>query len=215
MDGRAKELHAKLGGMLPEGWRDRAPWGFPNQVELGLVAGVFAAQVPQASVNSVVDTFMRARPSDFLDDLENTANAGVEGVVAMLGERWGDTNVLGVAVLRAAVIHGAAVALLDLGIRTSNDLRDAYAEAPTRVEKAVHSVRGLGKGTWEAIAFQCHVRLRPYPNVVAFFSEVLDDPTLNADRTADLMRKTARRFAVEERTLAYAVSEYLASSQTV
>mgnify|MGYP005812933125 CR=1 FL=1 len=213
-DERATALHAKLGELLPAGWRDSAPWGFPNQVELALVAGVFRAQVPQHSVNSVVDTFMRSRPTDLLDDLQNTASAGLDGVTAMLGDRWGATTVLGVPVRRAEVIHGAAVALVDVGVRTADDLRAACVEAPTRIEAAVHAVRGLGKGTWESIAFHCHARLRPDPEKVAFVSRQLDDPTLNVERTADLLSKTARRFAVEERTLRHAITEYLHSAHT-
>ena len=54
----------------------------------------------------------------------------------------------------------------------------------------------------------------PDPEKVAFVSRQLDDPTLNVERTADLLSKTARRFAVEERTLRHAITEYLHSAHT-
>jgi hypothetical protein len=207
-DPRPRVLYERLGELLPEGWRDAAPWGYPKQVELALIAGVFRAQVPQASADAVVDTVMRARPYALLDDLAELASAGPHGMVEALGPRWGDTNVLGVPVLRAWVIHSAAEALVAVGVRSADDLRAAAVERPDAVEGAVLGVRGLGRGTWEWIALLAHARMRPDPEMTALVSELVGEE-LDASGTSELLRLTARLFASEERVLAHAVQEHL------
>src|SRR4029079_15973695 len=146
-----------LSELLPEGWRDAAPFGFPHQVELAVTAVVFRAQTPQANTDGVVDYVMRSRSHALLDDLADLADIGVGGVVQMLGPVYGDSNVLGVPVLRAAVIHGAAAALVGEGVRSGEGLREATRERPDAIEGAVLGVRGLGRVTWEWIAFLSQV----------------------------------------------------------
>ncbi len=198
-----------LGGLLQEGWRDAAPWGYPHQVELALIAGVFRAQTPQGNVDGVVDHVMHARSHSLLDDLGDLADGGVGGVVKTLGPRWGDTNVLGVPVLRAAVIHEAAVALLGVGVRSARDLQEAALQRPDAVSAAALAVRGLGPGTWESIAFLAHAQIPPDAAVVGFLGELLEDADLNRDDAAELIRLTARRFASDERMLAHALRTHL------
>jgi len=203
-------LRTRLGEVLPTGWRDLAPWGYPQQAQLALVAGVFRAQTPQSSVDWVVDTVMRARPHSMLDDLADFANGDVADVVEMLGPRWGDTNVLGVPVLRAKVIFDAACALVDLGVRSSGDLRDAAVDRPDAVEAAVLGVRGLGPATWEWIALFCHARVRPDAEMVALVSELVEAASpLSVDDTVELLTQTARVCGTQERTLTHAVRVYL------
>jgi len=203
-------LRTRLGQVLPTGWRDLAPWGYPQQAQLALVAGVFRAQTPQASVDWVVDTVMRARPHSMLDDLADFANGDVAEVVEMLGPRWGDTNVLGVPVLRAKVIFDAACALVELGIRSADDLRAAALDRPDAVETAVLGVRGLGPATWEWIALFCHARVRPDAEVIAYVSDLVDAPArLSVDATIELLAQTARVCGTQERTLTHAVRAFL------
>jgi hypothetical protein len=202
-------LHEALGELLPAGWRDAAPFGFPHQVELAVTAGVFRAQTPQASTDAVVDYVMRSRSHSLLDDLGDLAAMGVDGVVQMLGPVYGDSNVLGVPVLRAAVIHRAATALVATGVRSGEDLRTAAAERPDAVETAVLGVRGLGRVTWEWIAFLSQVRLRADPALNGFVRRTLDEPDLTPEETSEILRLTARRFACDERNLAHAIRELL------
>lgn len=191
------------------------PWGYPQQAELALIAGVFRAQTPQASVEAVVDTVMRSRSHALLDDLEQVAQLGTEGVVEMLGPRWGDTNVLGVPVLRAAVIHGAAQALVDVDVRSADELRALTIDRPDAVERAVLGVRGLGPGTWEWIGLFAHARVRPDSEMIAFLSgEVGAEKRLPAAEAAELLKETARVAATDERTLAYAIRAYLDSRES-
>jgi hypothetical protein len=209
-DPRPRELHQRLGSILQDGWRDSTPWGYPHQVELALIAGVFRAQTSQANVDQLVDTVMRSRVHSLLDDLAELANSGTKGIVTLLGPRWGDANVLGVPVMRASVIHDAAVALVALGVRSANDLRAAALKTPDAVEAAVLGVRGIGPGTWAWIAFLAHVPVRPGTKTISFVSEAVGEgERLSADETAELLRLTARRFASDERVLAHAVHTYL------
>lgn len=209
-DERPRLLHERLGKVLPAGWRDAAPWGYPQQLELALIAGVFRVQVPQASADAVVDTVMRARPNAMLDDLGEVARRGVGAMVETLGPRWGDTNVLGVPVLRAQVIHSAATALVEVGVSSADELRTAAVERPDAVETAVLGVRGLGPRTWEWIALLAHARMRPEPELRAFVRDAIGaDGALSPEETTELLRLTARRFASDERALAHAVRDYL------
>lgn len=209
-DDRPQVLHRRLAEVLPAGWRDAAPWGYPQQVELALIAGVFRAQIPQAHVDAVVDVVMRARPHALFDDLHELAEAGAAGVVELLGPRWGDTNVLGVPILRAEVIARAARALVRMGIRSGDDLRTQAAERPDAVEAAVLAVRGLGMGTWEWVALLSHARIRPDSQVTKFVAQAVDaSGPLDPGETSELLRLTARRFASDERTLSHALREYL------
>lgn len=210
-DARPGLLHAKLSEVLPTGWRDAAPFGFPHQVELAVTAGVFRAQTPQANTDAVVDFVMRSRSHSLLDDLGDLAAMGVDGVVQMLGPVYGDSNVLGVPVLRAAVVHGAASALVEEGVRSGEDLRVAAVERPDAIEGAVLGVRGLGRVTWEWIAFLSQVRLRADPALNGFVRRTLDEPKLAPEETSELLRLTARRFACDERDLAHAIRELLRS----
>ena len=213
-DARPRQLHVRLAAVLPEGWRDAAPWGYPRQVELALIAGVFRSQLKQSRVDELVDFVMRSRSHSLLDDLNEIVGAGEKGVVEALGPRWGDTNVLGVPVLRAAVIYNAAKALVDLGITSATDLQAATAERPAEVEKAVLGVRGIGPGTWGWISFLAHANVRPDAQVVAFIRESLEgDEKLSPEDAAELLRLTARRFASDERVLAHAVRAYLDDSE--
>jgi len=212
-DERPLALYRDLGEVLPSGWRDATPWGYPDQVELAVVAGVFRAQVPQAGVDSVVDTFMRARPHDLLDDLTTMVNGGVAGTKAALGPRWGDTNVLGVPVLRAAVIYAAAEALVQHGVRSGADLRAAALERPDDIAAAFLGVRGLGQGTWESICVLAHARVRPNALVMKYVESVVgSDTPLGVDETTELLRLAARRFASDERVLSAAVRAYVADT---
>ena len=212
-DERTLALYRNLGEVLPSGWRDATPWGYPKQLELAVVAGVFRAQVPQAGVDSVVDTFMRARPNDNLDDLSTMVGGGVAGTKAALGSRWGDTNVLGVPVLRAAVIHAAAEALLSVGVRSGADLRSAALERPDAIAAAFLGVRGLGQGTWESICVLAHARVRPNLLVMKYVESVVGgESPLTADETTELLRLAARRFASDERVLSAAVRAYVADT---
>jgi len=209
-DQRPRVLYEQLGAVLPDGWRDAAPWGYPQQIELAVIAGVFRAQVPQSSVDAVVDTIMRSRQNALLDDLRDLAANGVPALVAALGPRWGDTNVLGVPVLRAQVIHSAATALVELGVGTAEDLRRIAIESPDAVESAILGVRGLGPRTWEWIALLAHVRIRPDEQMKAYVGKAVGgEQPLDAAETTELLRLTARRFASDERILAHAVREYL------
>lgn len=212
-DARTQELYRQLSEVLPVGWRDDAPWGYPQQSELAVVAGVFRAQVPQAGVDAAIDTFMRARPHDLLDDLATTAAGGVDGVVAALGPRWGDTTVLGVPVRRAEVIHCAAEALVGEGVRSGEDLRAAVEERSDAVTAAVLGVRGLGLGTWEWICVFAQARVRPNPEVMRYVSTLVGaEKRLGVDETTELLRLAARRFASDERALAAAIRAHLVQS---
>jgi len=203
-------LHRRLAEVLPDGWRDAAPWGYPQQVELALIAGVFCAQVPQVQADAVVDVVMRAKPHAMFDDLKELADAGTEGVVEMLGVRWGDTNVLGVPVLRAEVIARAARALVRMDIRSADDLRTISLERPDAVEASVLAVRGLGVGTWEWIALLSHTRIRPDAQVTSFVGNVVgSNVSLDPSEASELLRLAARRFASDERVLGHALREYL------
>ncbi|BDZ61279.1 hypothetical protein Lsed01_02453 [Demequina sediminis] len=205
------ELRAALTGILPDGWRDAAPWGFPSQSELALITGVFAAQLPAAAVADIADTVMRRRAGSMLDDLADLVAIEPVDLRAVIGERWGDSTVLGVPRRRADVIHEAARLLVGTGIRTAKDFQDAVREREASVANLLLAVRGLGPGTWESIGFMAHATIRPGADVVGFVRSLLGGAGDHLDSTEvrELVRLTARRYAAEERVLAYALRRHV------
>lgn len=211
MDEWVKPLQRELSAILPDGWRDDAPWGYPQQSELGLIAGVYGAQVTTQGVAEVVDSYMRLAGRHMLDDLSAIVEMPLEKLIVTVGTRWGDTNVLGVPVLRIHVVHEAAVALAAEGVRTAADFRDAIEAREGEIERRLLSIRGLGPGTWETIAFMMHAKVRPNEEVVALLHRILGEEAdeLRDDEIDELMRLTSRRFAVDQRVLVHAIDQYL------
>ncbi len=210
MDEWVKALHAELAGLLPSGWRDATPWGYPQQSELAVLAAVYGAQILPAGVAEVVDHYMRARPRLMLDDLRAIASATVADLAEAVGPRWGETTVLGVPVRRVAVVHDIAVALVAEGIVTAKQFREAVAEREDHFERLMLGIRGLGPGTWESLAFEMHAKIRPNAQVVELVYRALGDSAveLRAGDIDELMRRTARRFAVDQRVLEHALDQY-------
>ncbi len=206
-------LRAALGEVLPGAWRDSAPWGYPAQSELALITGVFASQVTAASVAEIADTVMRRTPGRMLDDLVALVDAEPAGIGHLIGERWGDSTVLGVPRRRADVIHEAARLLVGTGIRHATELQEAVREREASVANLLLAIRGLGAGTWESIAFMAHAPLRPGADVVAYLRSLLGPAGehLEGEEARRLLALTARRFAVEERVLAFALRQLVDS----
>lgn len=201
------ELRAALAGVLPSEWRDAAPWGYPSQSELAVITGVFAAQIPAVAVAEIADTVMRRRPGRFLDDLSELAALDTLEVRRIVGERWGDSTVLGVPRRRADVIHEAAGALAALGVRTGRQLQEAVREREQEVAGALLGIRGLGPGTWESVVFQAHAFPTPGPDVIAYVRSLLGESgeDLDGARCRRLIQRAALRFGVETRVLAFAL----------
>lgn len=211
MDEWVKTLQRELSATLPSGWRDDAPWGYPQQAELALIAGVYGAQVTQQGVAEVVDSYMRTASRMMLDDLTALANTPLAELIVGVGTRWGDTNVLGVPVLRIAVVREAAVALAGAGVVSAADYREAIEKREGELERLLLSIRGLGPGTWETIAFMMHAKVRPNEEVVAFLRRLLGDSgqDLVEEHVDELVRLTSRRFAVDQRVLVHAIEQYI------
>ncbi|WP_156165206.1 hypothetical protein [Demequina silvatica] len=202
-------LRAALGGILPAGWRDAAPWGYPAQSELALITGVFAAQLPAQSVADIADSVMRRRPGSSLDNLVDLAAIDPVDLRRVLGDRWGDSTVLGVPRRRADVIHESARLLSHAGIRTGLDLQDAIRSRTDEIRTLLLAVRGLGPGTWASIAFMVHAPIPPTDDVVELVKEALGEPGAELDRAGvgELIRLTAHRLASEERVLSYGLHQ--------
>lgn len=205
------ELRAALGAVLPAGWRDSAPWGYPAQSELALVTGVYASQVPPASVAEIADNVMRRRPGRMLDDLAELVELEPDGVQHIIGERWGDSTVLGVPRRRAEVIHEAARLLVGTGIRTAKEFQEAVRDREASVANLLLAVRGIGPGTWESIAFMVHAPLRPGEDVAAYVRSLVGPAAdaLDLAEVRELIRLAARRFAAEQRVLAFALRQHV------
>mgnify|MGYP002277452438 FL=1 len=205
------ELRGALAGVLPSGWRDSAPWGFPAQSELALITGVFAAQIPPAAVGEIADNVMRRRPGHMLNDLAELVELEPAGVQGIIGERWGDTTVLGVPRRRSDVIHEAARLLVGTGIRTAAEFQEAVHEREASVASLLLAVRGLGPGTWESIAFMSHASLRPGADVAAYVRSLLGPAGehLELAEVRELIRLTARKFAAEPRVLAFSLRQHV------
>ncbi|WP_144018813.1 hypothetical protein [Demequina sp. NBRC 110056] len=192
---------------LPRGWRESAPWGYPDQAELAVIAGVFAAQLPQATAEEVAGSYMMARPGRMLDDLHELADIPVEQLAPMLGPAWGTTRVLGVPRMRAAVIHDAARVLAAEGVRTARDYREATGDDARAIDGALQRVRGLGGVSSEAISTMMQAEHAPGPLVVGYLRRLLGDEgdALTDADVMPLVRATARRLTVQPRTLLYAL----------
>ncbi len=205
------ELRAALGAVLPAGWRDSAPWGYPAQSELALITGVFAAQIPATAVAEIADTVMRRRPGKLLDDLADLVELEPDGISHVIGDRWGDTTVLGVPRRRAEVIHESARLLVGTGVRTAKELQEAVREREASVANLLLAVRGLGPGTWESIAFMVHAPLRPGADIATYVRSLLGPAgeELEIGEVRDLIRLTSRKFAAEQRVLAFALRQHV------
>ncbi len=210
MDEWVKTLQAELAGMLPAGWRDATPWGYPQQAELAVLAAVYGAQILPAGVAEVVDNYMRARPRLMLDNLRAIAEGTVAELSSAVGPRWGETTVLGVPVRRVAVVHAIAIALVAEGVVTAKDFRSAVAEREDHFERLLLGIRGLGPGTWDSLAFEMHAKVRPNAQVVELVYRALGESAvdLRIEDIDELMRRTARRFAVDQRVLEHGLDQY-------
>lgn len=209
MDDLVPKLRAVLGEVLPASWRDAAPWGFPAQSELALITGVFASQVQPASVAEIADNVMRRRPGSMLDDLSELVDLEPDGVAHVIGDRWGDSTVLGVPRRRAEVIHEAARQLVSAGVRHSKELHAAVRDRDDAIAPMVLAVRGIGPGTWDSIAFMAHAPVRPGADVVMYIRHLLgpEGAHLEGDECRALIALTARRFASDERVLSFALRQ--------
>lgn len=200
-------LQRALSGTLPRGWRESAPWGYPEQSELALIAGVFAAQLPQPTAEEVAASYMMARPGRMLNDLDELSRIDHDELAGMLGSAWGASRVLGVPRLRAAVIADAARELVAEGVRTAKDYREAVLERGQDIDAALQRVRGLGGVTSEAISTMMQAEHTPGPIVVSRLRALLGDEgeDLATADVAPLVRATARRLTVQPRVLLYAL----------
>ena len=203
----AVALKGALAASLPRGWRESAPWGYPDQSELAVIAGVFSAQVPLPAAQSVASAFMVARPGRMLDDLADLASMPVEDLTGCLGDEWGATTVLGVARLRAAVIGDVARGLAEAGIRSGAEYREAVRETPAAVDRLLQDVRGVGVVTSGAISTMLQAEPPPSARVAAHVRELLgeDGDAVDPDDLSPLIRATARRLTVEPRVLLHAL----------
>jgi hypothetical protein len=203
----AVELQRALRAELPAGWRESAPWGYPQQAELAVIAGVFAAQTPMATAEEVAASYMMARPGRMLDDLADLAAVPETELSSMLGASWGASRVLGVPRMRAAVIVDAAQQLVTEGVRTAREYRAAVDGDARAIDAALRRVRGLGGVSSEAISTMMQAEHLPGPLVVAHVRGLLGDLS---DEVPDaellpLLRATARRLTVEPRVLLHAL----------
>lgn len=200
-------LKGALAASLPRGWRESAPWGYPDQSELAVIAGVFSAQVPLPAAQSVASCYMMARPGRMLDDLEDLASVPVEDLTAMLGAEWGASTVLGQSRLRAAVIGDVARTLCDAGVRSGADYRREIAERPSQIDAALRGVRGVWTVTSGAISTMLQAEHPPSARVIEHVRELLgeDGAAVGDEELAPLLRDTARRLTVEPRVLLHAL----------
>ncbi|SEJ44883.1 hypothetical protein [Demequina mangrovi] len=210
-------LHAGLVAMLPPGWRDSAPWGYPRHSELALIAGVFGAQLPAPAVGTVIDTVMVNRPQRGFDDLVDLVELGPIALRHILGARWGDSTVPGVDRLRADVVHEAAIALVESGVYNAASLGQVARQHTEELGMRLQDVHGLGPGTWASISFMAHVPSLPGHAVMRMVHQALaaDHPDLELEpaEVAELLMLTAERMATRERVLAYALSKLAGPSK--
>jgi hypothetical protein len=207
IDALAKKLQPLLSAELPKGWRESAPWGYPQQSELALIAGVFGAQIPENVTSAVAAEYMMRRPGKMLNDLGELAALSEDELGALLGSQWGGSQVLGVPRTRAAVIHDAASILGASGIVSAQNYRDAMKVRGDSVERMLREIRGVGVVTAESISVMMQADHRPDPEVVAFVVGLLgrEALVLRHDDVLELLVTTARRLSVEPRVLAHAL----------
>ena len=200
-------LQRAVSADLPRGWRDAAPWGFPAQAELGLIGGVFAAQVPGRVVDSLASRYMVARPGRMLDNLGDLAQIPADDLARFLGDEWGSSTVLGVPRRRVEVILEAAGLLADQGVTSAAGFREAAADASRGVERTLMSVRGIGPVTADSIAVHMQADLRPDTRLVAFIADSIgeDAIALGADGASGALTEAARRMSVQRRVLQHAL----------
>lgn len=192
---------------LPRGWRDAAPWGFPAQAELGLIGGVFAAQVQARVVDSLASRYMVARPGRMLDNLADLAAIGADDLAGFLGDEWGASTVLGVPRRRVEVILEAARRLADHDIVTAARFREAALDPAHEVDQILVAVRGIGPVTADSIAVHMQADLRPDTRLVAFIADQIevDAIELGVGGAVDALTEAARRMSVQRRVLQHAL----------
>ncbi|QNJ90973.1 hypothetical protein HZU40_22430 [Mycolicibacterium fluoranthenivorans] len=163
----------------------RAPGGYPESLALCVIDSVQSTGVTYASVVKVVNGYRRYREGQ-------GANPAIDGVLQLLAtfdqlrgpDKWADTignrnrtSTHAGAPLKALAIRDAAHALSELGIKTTQELRDAAEDGEqfSQIDAAWRSVVGQQSGiTWHYVQMLAGIPgIKPDRMITRFVADTL------------------------------------------
>ena len=194
---------------------DPGTWGAPVEMKdsLALCAlnSAFSLQNTSAAVRNVLRRYREHRVNAGADPSTDSGPDLIEAMNAAGGAREFSTDVLETRAafpktgrMRSEAIYDALSALADLGVTTTQNLRDAADQSDA--ERAWCSVKGLGKQSWAYLLMNAGEASRTKPDTMVrrFLARATGKP-VDAVEATRLVTEAAAALDVEVRNLDRAI----------
>ena len=194
---------------------DPGTWGAPVEMKdsLALCAlnSAFSLQNTSAAVRNVLRRYREHRINAGADPSTDSGPDLIEAMNAAGGAREFSTDVLETRAafpktgrMRSEAIYDALSALADLGVTTTQNLRDAADQSDA--ERAWCSVKGLGKQSWAYLLMNAGETSRTKPDTMVrrFLARATGKP-VDAVEATRLVTEAAAALDVEVRNLDRAI----------
>ena len=194
---------------------DPGTWGAPVEMKdsLALCAlnSAFSLQNTSAAVRNVLRRYREHRINAGADPSTDSGPDLIEAMNAAGGAREFSTDVLETRAafpktgrMRSEAIYDALSALADLGVTTTQNLRDAADQSDA--ERAWCSVKGLGKQSWAYLLMNAGEASRTKPDTMVrrFLARATGKP-VDAVEATRLVTEAAAALDVEVRNLDRAI----------
>ena len=194
---------------------DPGTWGAPVEMKdsLALCAlnSAFSLQNTSAAVRNVLRRYREHRVNAGADPSTDSGPDLIEAMYAAGGAREFSTGVLETRAafpmtgrMRSEAIYDALSALADLGVTTTQNLRDAADQSDA--ERAWCSVKGLGKQSWAYLLMNAGEASRTKPDTMVrrFLARATGKP-VDAVEATRMVTGAAAALDVEVRNLDRAI----------
>ena len=205
----ADKLRKAVNAALPKDWRTTAPIGYPNQIELALIASSFRGADEEDVAFQVTSRFMKARPGKRLDDLSELGMMVTAAIAAAVGEPFDTARVVGGGRLRVDLAGDIAASLAAVRIRTAADFREAALSRPIDLERTVTEVKHSGPTTFLQLATLLRADTRPGSGVADWVREQVGDPSMSRADVHRTLQEAARKAGSEPFVLHFAIAQYV------
>lgn len=200
----------------------KAPRGYPDSLALCIIDSIQSTGVRYSSVRKVVDSYGRYRRAQAADPTTDGAReliatrdelGGPEGWAEQIGNRNKASTKAG-APLKAEAIRAAAVALSEVDITTTADLRDAASDESRlkRVESAWCGVVAQRSGvSWHYVQMLAGTSgVKPDRMIIRFVADCLALPraTVTPNYALDIVKATAKSMGMSPSDLDHGIWQY-------
>ncbi len=202
-------LRKEMSSALPTDWRDSAPDGYPQQIELALVAAVFRGADEPDVAFQVTARYMQARPGKRLDDLSEMGRMTTGAIGEAVGPPFDAALAIGSKRLRVDIAGDLAASLSAFGVKSAQDFLAASRERGLALEKTCTDVSHSGPSTYLQLATLLRAEVRPAGEVASWVREAVREPEMSRSAVRTLLRETAAKSSIEPFMLHYAILRML------